>query len=47
MANKNRGYVGQIGHSGNLVVNAPCTKNDGQGKSTVKTGNDLRNGSRK
>lgn len=40
---KKHPVAGQIGHSGNLLVNATHAKNDGGGKTVVKTGSDLRN----
>lgn len=44
MAEKKGGYVGKIGHTGVQVVKAPLNGDTAKGKSTVKTGNDLRTG---
>lgn len=41
----NRGYIGKIKNSGSQVVKAP-NQITNQKKGTVKTGNDLRNGSK-
>lgn len=38
------GYIGKIKNSGTQIVNAPNQVKPGKGKSTVKTGTDLRNG---
>ena len=37
-------YAGSISNSGAQVVKAPMPPQSTKGKSTVKTGNDLRNG---
>jgi len=39
-----KGYAGRIGHSGVQVVKAPHPGESKKGKSTVKTGTDLRTG---
>ena len=38
------GYTGKITNAGAQVVKGPNVKKGGTGKSTVKTGNDLRTG---
>ncbi len=38
------GYKGKIGHTGNQTVKAPNVGDTKKGKSTVKTGTDLRSG---
>lgn len=43
MAEK-KGYAGSIGNSGAQKVKAPMPADGKKGKSTVKTGNDLRSG---
>ena len=43
MANNN-GYAGKIKNSGTQQVKAPFTPQTPKGKTTVKTGNDLRTG---
>lgn len=44
MAEKKGGYAGKISHTGVQVVKAPLGGDTAKGKSTVKTGNDLRTG---
>lgn len=39
-----KGYAGRINHSGVQIVKAPLAGEAKKGKSTVKTGNDLRTG---
>lgn len=38
------GYIGKIGHTGVQKITAPHAGNKKTGKSTVKTGTDLRSG---
>lgn len=40
----NSGYIGKIKNSGTQTVKAPDQVKGGSGKSTVKTGTDLRSG---
>lgn len=44
MAEKNCGYAGKIANTGAQVVKAPMAVDNKKGKSTVKTGTDLRTG---
>lgn len=44
MAGKKPGYAGSIKNTGSQVVRAPFTQESKKGKSTVKTGKDLRSG---
>ncbi len=39
---KQNPIAGQIGHGGNLMVNATHVKSESGGKTVIKTGNDLR-----
>ena len=40
---KSNPVAGQIGHGGNLLIKATHVKAEKDGKTVVKTGNDLRN----
>lgn len=46
MAGKKPGYAGSIKNTGSQVVRAPFTHESKKGKSTVKTGKDLRSGNK-
>lgn len=46
MANKKCGYAGSIKNTGAQVVKAPFTQESKKGKSTVKSGKDLRSGNK-
>ena len=46
MAGKKPGYAGSIKNTGAQVVRAPFTQESKKGKSTVKTGKDLRSGNK-
>lgn len=46
MADKKCGYAGSIKNTGSQVVRAPFTQENKNGKSTVKTGKDLRSGNK-
>lgn len=46
MADKKCGYAGSIKNTSSQVVRAPFTQESKKGKSTVKTGKDLRNGNK-
>ena len=39
-----KGYAGRIGKGGTIKVDAPYPQKGGTGKSSVKTGTDLRTG---
>ena len=39
---KSNPITGQIGHGGNLIVNATHVKSESGGKTVIKTGSDLR-----
>ena len=39
-----KAYTGKIKNTGTQIVKGPYSGNQKKGKSTVKTGNDLRNG---
>ncbi len=44
MSDSNRGYAGRIQNTGAQKVKAPFSTGAKKGKTTVKTGNDLRTG---
>ncbi len=44
MAEKKKGYVGQISNGGTQVINAPHAKPAKRGNSVIKKGGDLRTG---
>lgn len=44
MAEGKSGYAGKVQHTGAQKVSAPYSSSGKKGKSTIKTGNDLRTG---
>ena len=47
MANGKSGYAGKIQNAGAQKVQAPCANSGKKGKTTVKTGSDLRTGQKR